>query len=44
MNLAGLLDALEVRLKELLEAGVRSSSLLHERDLVTKTETVLKEE
>lgn len=43
MDFTGLFNALEVRLHELLKARVRSPSLFHESDLVTKTETVLKE-
>ena len=44
VHLAGLLNALEVRLEELFEAWVGSSSLLDECNLVADTETVLEEE
>jgi len=44
VDLASLLNALEVGLHELLEAWVRSPLLLHEGDSVAETETVLEEE
>ena len=43
VDLTGLLNALEVRLEELFEAWVGSSSLLDECNLVADTETVLEE-
>ena len=44
MDLTLFSHATEVRFHELVQTGVRSSSLLNERDLVAKAEAILQEE
>lgn len=43
MNLAGMLQALEVGLEVFLEVGVNLSALLYKGDAISDTETVLEE-